>query len=201
MSERQMVRSIRDVEASHIARYLFAVPYIKDNYRVLDACCGVGYGTRFLSDMTRASQITGFDKSLEALSIARESFDATNIHYTLSSIEDLVAQDNYFDTITCFEAIEHVDDPVLLVDKLMKCLKVGGTLLLSTPNQDVLPFTKERYPEHVQHFTLVQIMRMVEGKAEVVGRFSQPAKFSTTINNHPIGSFMIIVLRKVRSNA
>ncbi|MBI4170697.1 MAG: class I SAM-dependent methyltransferase [Candidatus Aenigmarchaeota archaeon] len=42
--------------------------------------------------------------------------------------------ENSFDTIICFETIEHIEKPVNMLRQIRKCLKPGGTLVLGVPN-------------------------------------------------------------------
>ncbi len=48
-----------------------------------------------------------------------------------------------FDVVICFENIEHIlNDEKLMVD-MSRCLKPGGKFLLTTPNIDYRPMTKD----------------------------------------------------------
>ena len=41
--------------------------------------------------------------------------------------------DNKFDAVLMFEVLEHVEDPFLAANEILRVLKVRGVLLLSTP--------------------------------------------------------------------
>ena len=47
-----------------------------------------------------------------------------------------------FDIAVCFETIEHILDDRKLLRDIARCLKPGGRLLLTTPNQDYKPITR-----------------------------------------------------------
>lgn len=47
-----------------------------------------------------------------------------------------------FDLIVCCEVIEHILDDRKLMSDIARCLKPGGTLLLTTPNIDYRPITR-----------------------------------------------------------
>lgn len=190
--ERQMVTSIKDVEISHKARYFFASSFIKKGDRVFDACCGVGYGTKMMSDLTHAELIEGFDKSYDAIQIAKFDFSTDTTIFNCESIEEFEWEIS-FDIITCFEAIEHIENPELLIQKLCNALKPNGKLILSTPNERRMPWSKEKFPEHLRHFTEEQIFYMLEtnGINNIIPYCQE--KFSPCIKLGTEGKFMIFV--------
>lgn len=193
-SERQMVTSIKDVEISHKARYFFASSLIKKQDRVLDACCGVGYGIKLMRDLSHANSIDGFDRSKEAIEIAK-------LHFTSSAIcvpfEELNLEKDYYDVITCFEAIEHVENPDLLVKKLCNSLKPKGYIILSTPNERLMPWSKENHQDHLRHFTLEQIVKLLSdnGIKNIIPYFQN--KWSPCITMGDRGKFLIFVGSKL----
>lgn len=187
-----MVTSLKDVEISHISRYMFAIPFIKKGDYVLDACCGVGYGVKILQDFTYAL-VEGFDSSEEAIEIGEWNFTSS---LTRSSFEKFVTCFPY-DVITCFEAIEHVDNPDLLIEKLSSWLKPGGKLIISSPNQTIMPWSAERFPEHKKHFTHKELKDLLESHGlSVTQTYSQQSKFISCINGGYLGRFMILVCEK-----
>ena len=190
-----MVTDIRDVEISHIARYMFAVPFIKKGDKVLDACCGVGYGVKIMRDFTHASLVFGFDRSQEAVDIGRFHFSS---NLDLFSIEEVQLEPKSCDVITCFECVEHVDDPQLLIKKLSEALKPEGTLIISTPNQTIMPWSAERFPEHKQHFTYRDMETILSTNSLRIDQiYNQQSKFISCINRGQLGRFMILVVKKI----
>ena len=192
LNERQMATSLRDIEISHITRYMFAVPFVKEGDFVLDACCGTGYGVRILTDFTKASFVYGFDASREAIELGRRHF---NSELFLNSFEDFETTGPY-DVITCFEAIEHILEPEKLIEKLASWLAPGGKLIISTPNEAMMPWSKSRFPEHIQHFTFNQLRDMLRAVGFTTFRMFNQQKFISCINNGIMGKFIILVCER-----
>src|SRR5438067_13845932 len=73
--------------------------------RVLDAGCGSGTISHFLSDY--AGEVIGIDSNSSAISYAREAFRAPNLEFRLGQFGDLEGE-KPFDRIYCIEVIEHL---------------------------------------------------------------------------------------------
>jgi SAM-dependent methyltransferase len=121
------------VEAEHMARYLWSTSFCRD-MRVLDAGCGIGYGAAMLHG-AGASEVVGVDVSETAIEIARSRVP-DGVWLEVADLVDLPFPDDQFDRIVCFEVIEHVDHPELVLDELARVLAPGGLLLISSPNRD-----------------------------------------------------------------
>jgi ubiquinone/menaquinone biosynthesis C-methylase UbiE len=124
----------RIIEAEHLARYVWAAQ-LASGRRVLDAACGMAYGTRLLAD-AGASEVVGIDISEEVVAEARATA-GPNMTFDVGDLRKLPYGDDEFDLIACFEAIEHVPDPDVVLDELRRVLRPGGVVALSTPNRDV----------------------------------------------------------------
>jgi SAM-dependent methyltransferase len=122
------------IEAEHLARYAWAAQFAPGK-RVLDAACGLAYGTAILL-AAGAEEVVGID--LDADVIAKVSAAAApNSKFDVGDLRDLPYPDHKFDLVTCFESIEHVSDPEVVLDELHRVLHPTGLLVLSTPNRDV----------------------------------------------------------------
>jgi 2-polyprenyl-3-methyl-5-hydroxy-6-metoxy-1,4-benzoquinol methylase len=119
--------------AGHLARYRFAIPAAFGG-RVLDVGCGEGYGAGELA--TVASAVVGVDYSPAAIAHARETYRIPNLEFEVMDVLELDrGQQTGFDLVTCFEVLEHIDDGQRLMSGLVKALRPGGQIYLSTPNR------------------------------------------------------------------
>jgi GT2 family glycosyltransferase/glycosyltransferase involved in cell wall biosynthesis/2-polyprenyl-3-methyl-5-hydroxy-6-metoxy-1,4-benzoquinol methylase len=128
-----------DLFNEHFARYMYARPYCS-NRKVLDAGCGVGYGTAYLAEA--ASQVIGIDFDLEAIRYARACYGRRNSSYVVGDCQKLPFAPQSFDVIVSFELIEHLPDASSYLQEVQRVLKDGGIFVVSTPNRPV-------YHEHL----------------------------------------------------
>ena len=135
------------IEAEHIARYRWASGCVAGR-RVLDAGCGVGYGSLLLRAAGAAS-VTGVDVAQEAVeAAARRAGDVAQ--FQVADITSLPFEDASFDVVVCVETIEHVSHPDDALDELRRVLTRDGLLIVSSPNRNVY---EEGNPHHVCEYT------------------------------------------------
>lgn len=121
----------------HLHRYAFAASLV-EGQRVLDLASGEGYGTAILA--MKAKEAVGVEIDESVVAHARSNYASANLRYEAGSITDrslLAGEDGQFDVITCFEAIEHVDDHDAVLDNVQRLLRPGGLFIVSTPDEDV----------------------------------------------------------------
>lgn len=149
MAERQYGTALSQIRADHVGRYEWACDRIFGT--VLDASCGCGYGSAILSDVAR--RVVGVDRDAEAIRYARLNWRRDNVEYRQADVFD--APEGPFDAVCSFETVEHVEDDVGL---LRSFSTVSRRLLISVPNEDVIPFSPARFPFHVRHYTPLQFI-------------------------------------------
>lgn len=120
-----------------IARYGWVAKNFCDGKLVLDAGCGVGYGSKLLAGFAFPNTVVGYDISEDAINDARKFFSAKNVVYHVQNLMKLKHVKN-FDIVLAFEIIEHLNkkDGEVFLESLMFALKPGGLLIISTPNKN-----------------------------------------------------------------
>ena len=124
------------MKIEHCGRYLYACDRIASSggKHIIDAACADGYGTKMLA--LAGLEVSGLDINQDYLELARTQNKADGAFYYQVDFDNdpfpthLTEQD----AVVCFETIEHVNKPEVLLKKINKALKDGGTLLLSFPN-------------------------------------------------------------------
>ncbi len=131
---------------------------------VLDVGAGQGQFLSFLKDKA--------DFTLYGMDLMHTQLPGVE-WYVQDLNRNLQLQSEKFDAVTCIEVIEHVENPRKLVREMFRLLKPGGTLVLSTPNNQswrsilsyifrdhFVAFTDSSYPAHVTALNKTDILRI-----------------------------------------
>lgn len=113
-----------------------AAAWLPGGERLLEIGCSTGYLTgRFAA---RARRTFGLDVNPEALASARRRHP--DVPLVCSEVEHLPFADASFDAVVMLEVIEHAGSDVAALAEIRRVLKVGGTLVLSTPHAGAFAF-------------------------------------------------------------
>lgn len=111
--------------------------WVSQETRALDAGCGYGLYSLALAE-SGCGQIDSVDVNPERISalerMKRDRPDLMkNISLQCGSITNLPFADRTFDLIICSEVIEHIKDDTKAASELLRVIKPGGILIVSTP--------------------------------------------------------------------
>lgn len=145
-----------EIYYEHAHRYLLARS-VAAGMGVVDLASGEGYGAAWLAGV--ADRVVGVDIDPASVQHAEARYARfSNLRFLVGDIHALPLADASVDIVTCFEAIEHVQDPRRVVEEVARILKPGGTLLVSTPNKAVYTDAREYTNEfHVHEFYLQEL--------------------------------------------
>ena len=104
----------------------------------LDVGCGGGILTESLAK--EGAIVTGIDASNENIRVASEhaSVNKLKINYHVTTVEEMSSSSNAkFDLITCMELLEHVPNPLSIIEASRKMLKPEGHIVFSTINRNL----------------------------------------------------------------
>lgn len=180
--ERQVSPSIEGIRADHVNRYTWAVSKLPKG-SVIDAACGIGYGSWILAN-------EGF--YVRAIEIDPEAVEYGNTHYPHKRIyrQRMDLYDTYLlgDPVVMFECIEHVEDPLPILEKC------NGLLLASVPNEDVFPY--RNYKFHYRHYTKSEFEDLLNQAGFHVEQWYGQKGDESEVEENMNGRTLIAVARK-----
>ncbi|HWF19594.1 MAG TPA: class I SAM-dependent methyltransferase, partial [Verrucomicrobiae bacterium] len=140
---------------AHIARYMLARQFLPKEGLVLDAACGLGYGSAILAQSSPSVRVIGMDSSAFAVNYARANFGGSwaNVEFCEGDVNHLRnIADNSVSLVASFETIEHLREPELFLAEVQRVLQPGGVFLSSVPNLWVDETGKDPNPHHFHVF-------------------------------------------------
>jgi 2-polyprenyl-3-methyl-5-hydroxy-6-metoxy-1,4-benzoquinol methylase len=144
----------------HRQRYEFAAALCAGG-RVLDLCCGSGYGSAILA--TRAGEVVGIDNDAATIETARATIgrENGNVSFELADAVAFLRKEieSRFDTVVCFEGLEHLQDLDDALALLREHAERGVRVLASVPNGRLF---REQNPFHVTEFGYDEAVRAFE---------------------------------------
>lgn len=109
--------------------YEYASTLINKNDNVLDIGCGRGVFSSYIN----CGFYQGLEFSEKALELAKED----DINVKSQKIEEhCIEKKEFYDVVTMFEVLEHLYDLDEFLKCSLECLKIGGKLVISVPNND-----------------------------------------------------------------
>jgi GT2 family glycosyltransferase/SAM-dependent methyltransferase/glycosyltransferase involved in cell wall biosynthesis len=180
----------------HYHRYAFALRFAAGK-RVLDLAAGEGYGAALLA--TAASEVVGLEIDPVTVEHARGRYPRATLRFEVGSITDpdALADEAPFDVITCFEAVEHVDEQDRLMELVGNRLAPGGVFLCSTPDLDVYSHEHgNENPFHVHELREGDFRALLGGSFEHVSLLRQNVAVGSLIHDGGIGGAELYTLGK-----
>ena len=167
-----------DLWNEHFGRYAFAARLSRMK-RVLDAGCGMGYGSAELARV--AASVVGVDIAGDAVASARERYVLPRVTFLQGSCAALPFRAASFDLVVAFEVIEHLKEWRDFLAEARRVLAPGGQCLISTPNRDYYADSRGRNgpnPYHEHEFSFEEF------RQELLAIFPHVALF---LQNHVDG--------------
>ena len=164
---------------AHLVRYQVAAQYVRPGDTVLDAACGLGYGTHLVHAKTMAAQTMGIDSSPFAVEYAKSNFAGliAGLTFTAGDLPDWLGTqpDNSVDLAICFETLEHVAEPRRLLAEFARVLKPSGRLIGSVPNDWADDDGIDHNPFHLHVYTWPRLVEELPPSLIAEAAFAQTA--------------------------
>lgn len=161
----------------HLLRYLWARNSVEEK-TVLDVACGSGFGTALLAE-ANADQIVGVDVDVDSIQSCKERFNDPNIRFINGNVENLEKLGiGPFDIVTCFETIEHVEDPEAAIRSIKSVMGAEGILMGSVPGETDWDEANEF---HLQHFDQSRMLNLLKRNFKNIRMYRQQFHLSSVI--------------------
>lgn len=173
---------------AHLARYILARRYLPKDGLVLDAACGLGYGSAVLACNNPAVQIVGLDCSDFAVAYGNANFCPAypTIRFQTGDVCDLSAfADGSVGLVVSFETVEHLREPEKFLAEVRRILKPDGNFICSVPNMWVDENGKDPNPWHFHVFDFAKITDLCGRFLAVRDVFNQTAGGGMKLNRAP----------------
>ena len=157
--------------------------------RVLDIGCGCGAMIACIKGLYPNASVSGIEIVPEAAEFAKHMGEVI-----CADVETLEFpwQEEYFDYVIMGDVLEHLKKPDIVLEKVHKCLKKDGHIVVSMPNmkhysvilplliKDVFPYSNSGILDttHLKMYTGTEIRRLVSRNKFVVEKWTH-----TTVDN------------------
>lgn len=118
--------------------------------KALDMGCAFGYVTDLLRNL--GYDAVGLDLSKYAIRKAQQSSAHSN--FVVADGNSAPFKNNSFNLITCFELIEHIPKPIMLIEEIGRLLKEDGICVLTTPVRGPIKKLYDRLRGEKTHISL-----------------------------------------------
>lgn len=175
---RDMLRDSDRRADAHTMRYHWASQYIHFHDVVLDAACGLGYGSSILAHNSQCSKVIGLDKSDYAIDYAWSAYGSVSnqLEFSACDVTNLGhIKDNTIHDVVSFETLEHLEDPAPFLRECKRVLIPGGRFICSVPNNWADETGKDPNPYHFQVYTKEKLIRQLSEFFIVEHVYSQKA--------------------------
>lgn len=126
------------------AENAFRVAWLKKELKqsgplhILDVGCGAGLLSNPLS--LQGHIVTGLDQAAEALETAKQRDSTGRVNYVVGQAENLPFTSQSFDVVCCFDVLEHVEAPALVIAESARVLRPGGRFYFFTFNRTPISY-------------------------------------------------------------
>ena len=106
---------------------------------VLDIGCADGTFTKVVFEKTGAKQLIGIDVLPNSIDYVKKKFGKKEtMKFMVADAHNLPFNDEKFDAVFCLEALEHVVDPLRVLQEIYRVLKTKGYVVVLVPSENWL---------------------------------------------------------------
>jgi GT2 family glycosyltransferase/glycosyltransferase involved in cell wall biosynthesis/SAM-dependent methyltransferase len=160
------------IRFEHLHRYAWTLALARGK-DVLDIASGEGYGSAMLSAV--AKSVIGVDVSAEAIEHARDQYSSrANLQFALGDAASIPLAVGSVDLVVSFETIEHHARHQEMICEIVRVLRPGGTLVISSPNRPVYSEKfRQRNEFHVRELDFDELDKLLRPHFAQIRYFGQ----------------------------
>jgi 2-polyprenyl-3-methyl-5-hydroxy-6-metoxy-1,4-benzoquinol methylase len=107
--------------------------------KLLDIGCADGMFTKVILDKSGANEVIGVDILEKSVNWANNHWkNVGNMHFIKSDAHDLPFKNLTFDAVFALEVLEHVYEPIKVLQEIKRVLKDGGYAVFLVPTESLL---------------------------------------------------------------
>lgn len=146
-----------------LLRYLLALEQCA-GARVLDSCCGLGWGSHLIGAVSDA--LVGVDLDPDSVRFCRQRWGRAGVRFEVGNVLELPFESGTFDVVLCMDAIEHfaASDGRRYLRELARVCRPGGLLFGSS----AFPETRwgadrlcSENPHHLHIYTRLEMLELL----------------------------------------
>ncbi|MDY7095677.1 MAG: class I SAM-dependent methyltransferase [Acidobacteriota bacterium] len=184
--ERVWPAAANDLFVAHESIYRFFAGFA-DRRRILDAGCGLGYGSDRLA-AAGAREVLGIDLEAASLRYASRNYRRPNLRFEIQDLEKLDLPQASFDLVVSSNAMEHLRSPERFLRAASRALAPGGEMLLAVPpitNEHLLA-DNQANPHHLSNLTVDEWLQLFQrlGLAAHLYRHGHPQIEELDFSSH-----------------
>jgi len=119
----------------------FLIPHLKPGMSLLDCGCGVGSITLDLAELVAPGPVIGVDIDESQLEIARDNAQQrglANVKFEQRDVYELKFDSGTFDIVLAHTLLQHLSDPLRIIQELRRVLKPSGIAAISDDDLDTV---------------------------------------------------------------
>ncbi len=105
---------------------------------ILDVGCGAGFLSNAMA--VAGHSVSGLDMSNESLAIAKKYDETNSVNYLYGDAYQLPFENESFDVVSAMDFLEHVEEPVRVIQEAQRVLKPGGVFFFHTFSKNILAY-------------------------------------------------------------
>lgn len=195
--EYQKMKELKNTYWWHVGRRFIILTIMLKHFKnfinhrkriILDAGCGTGGN---LTILKKFGKVIGVDESRNALQrVEKEEFSKL----VLGEVTKLPFPDNFFDCVTLFDVLEHIENDELALRECLRVLKAGAAFMLTVPAYQWLWSGHDEALNHKRRYTKYGIIE----KMKKVGFDIRFASYMTTLL-FPLMALYRLLKRKLKN--